>query len=326
MFIKPLDDCVRYTGRWFKTQEEAVTTAPGSYFEIGFKGSCCVLNFDVYMNFQPYGHIYIQLDNGARTEVAVDRYIRVQCPDNGEHILKVIYKSAMELQPRWYEPLIGKVTFMGAEADGTVALQEDRTPVIEFIGDSITEGIWVDEDRKIYGFPQENMVFQNDSTATYAYLTAEALKMRPWIIGYGAVGITKCGHGGVPSAIELYPYCYNGKKALIPNAEMIVINYGANDIYVSKEEYIDGYKAYLDFMRKINPHSKIIVLSPFSGYCAEELGKMVNEYNKKNKDSVYYINTKGWISPEPLHPSREGHKTVSENLIPILTKIRTDEI
>ena len=30
-----------------ENENEAITTAPGSYFEIGFKGSYCVLNFDI---------------------------------------------------------------------------------------------------------------------------------------------------------------------------------------------------------------------------------------------------------------------------------------
>ena len=321
MFIKPSSNSIRYTGRWSKNENEAITTAPGSYFEIGFKGSYCVLNFDIYMNFQPYGHVYIQLDDGARTETALDRYIRVQATDSGEHILKVIYKSAMEMQPRWYEPLVGKITFIGAEAEDSIELSVDVTPVIEFIGDSITEGIWVDEDRKFYSFPQENMVFQNDATATYAFLTAEGLKMRPWIIGYGAVGITKSGHGGVPKARDLYPYCYEGEKITPVYAELIVINYGANDIYVSTEEYIDGYKDYLSFVRTINQNSKIVVLSPFSGYCAEKLEKMVSEYNETSGDCIYYINTKGWIPEDPLHPTREGHRTIAKKLIPLLKDI-----
>lgn len=321
MLINHLSKSLRYTGRWNISDTVATTTSLGATIELAFSGSYCVLLFDVNMNAEPFPHIYIQLDDGAKIETRIENYIRIEAQDNGNHILKLIYKSAMEMQPRWHEPLIGKISFKGAEIDAEATLPEDNRKIIEFIGDSITEGIWVDEDRKPYSFYQKNMVFQNDSTATYAYLTAQALGMRPYIMGYGAVGITKGGNGGVPKVSEAYPYYFGTHTAKPSGAEVIVINHGANDFYAEETDYIKGYEEFLDLVRKINPLAKIVVLSAFYGVHNEALGKMVDEYNKSRNENVFYIDSAGWIPKEPLHPAREGHKVVAEKLTLELKKI-----
>ena len=316
MVISHLSNSVRYTGRWAKKENAAVTTAPGAILEIAFIGKECVLIFDTSMNYEPFPHIYIQLDNGTKTETRIEHYIRVEAQSSGNHILKIYFKCAMEDQQRWYEPLTAKITFTGAEADGEGTLPEDNRKIIEFIGDSITEGTWVDEHRMPYGDRRNhrNMAFQNDSTATYAYLTAEALGMKPHIMGYGSVGITKGGGGGVPKVIEAYPFYFHNTPVEPSGAEIIVINHGANDYMATAEEYTEGYTKFLEIVRKINPNAKILSVSAFMERYNDELEKAVKEYNANKNDNVFFINSKGWIPPEPIHPTREGHKKVSVKL------------
>ena len=70
----------------------------------------------------------------------------------------------------------------------------------------------------------------------------------------------------------------------------------------------------------MNPESKIISLSAFCGAFHEELGEFINEYNKKNNTNIFFIDSNGWVPVEPLHPNREGHKTIAEKLVEILAK------
>ena len=314
MVISHLSQSIRYTGRWAKGEEAAVSTSPGAAFEVAFRGQECVLLFDVDMNAEPFPHIYIQVDNGARIETRIEYYIRVDALTGGNHILKVIYKSNMENQPNWHEPLVGKISFIGYESDGEGVLPEDNRKIIEFIGDSITEGVWVDEKRQPYKFFQKNMVFQNDATATYAYLTAEALGMKPYIMGYGSQGLTKGGRGGVPKAGKAYPYYFDEYPAEPSGAEVIVINHGANDQRATGEEYIDGYKAFLDLVRSVNPTAKIVVLPSFYRVFNAELKAMVEDYNSIRGDDILYIDSCGWIPRQPSHPARDGHKIAAERL------------
>lgn len=314
---------IRYTGRWGIESGEAITTAPGGMIELDFAGESCVLLFDTTMNMQPFPHLWIRVDNGAKIEVPVDRVIRIEpcCPEKKNHHVEVIYKGAVEIQHRWYHPLVGKLRFTGAEADEFLKPQEDKREIIEFIGDSITEGVLIDAFRTYNDFDQLNRPYQDDSTATYAYLTAMKLGMKPVIAAYGAVGITKGGCGSVPKAEEMYPYNFEGSPASASGAKLIFINHGANDGGASAEEYTKGYKSFLDLVAARNSGAKIVVLSAFCGAHAKELKKMVDEYNEEKNADIHFIDSTGWIPKEPLHPLRDGHAIVSEHLYKELVEL-----
>lgn len=321
MFLDINSKSVRFTGRWDTSGAAAVTTAPGGMIEIAFRGRAAVLKFNTDMNMQPYPHLWISVDNGAKTEVPVDRIIRIEATSDGEHLIRVIYKSAVEIQHRWHHPLIGKLCFEGAEADGAGELPEDNRKIIEFIGDSITEGVLIDAFYQFEANDQFNRPVQDDSTATYAYLTAEALGMKPVIMGYGAVGVTHGGCGSVPKAAEAYPYNFEGSPAKPQGSDIIVINHGANDARNTSEEYTSEYTELLRLVRKINPNAKIVVLTAFCGVYPNELRAAVDKFNTENNDNVYFIDTAGWIPKEPLHPLRDGHRIVSEKLTAELKKL-----
>lgn len=321
MYLHVKDDSIRFTGRWDIGEERAVTTAPGSMIEVAYSGGAAVLHFNTEMNMHPYPHLWISVDDGAKIEVPVDRVIRVEAPDDGEHVIKIIYKSAVEIQHRWYPPLVGKISFEGAEADGIGRLPKDDRRIIEFIGDSITEGVQIDASYQYEQFGQFNRPNQDDATATYAYLTAMKLGRKPVIMGYGGCGVTQGGCGSVPKAGEAYPYNFSGSDAKPQDPELVVINHGANDKKSSAGKYLTEYEAFLRLVRRINPNAKIVVLSAFRGVFTLELGALVNKFNQENDDNIYFIDSTGWIPEEPLHPLREGHRAVAEHLTEELKKI-----
>ena len=210
MFIRWNDPCVRLTGRWTRLAKESndchifvqppvahtTTTAPGSYFELAFTGDSARLHFDLGYLAQPFPHLYISVDGGARVEVPVDRYLRIETEDYGPHVVKVIYKGGMEQLPRWFSPLMGAISFIGAEVDAPAELPADNRRIIEFIGDSITEGVLTDADyapTPAHTLDQHCRPYQDDNCATYASLTAKRLNLRPIYQAYGAVGLTRSG-------------------------------------------------------------------------------------------------------------------------------------
>lgn len=320
MFINHLSESIRYTGRWNVDESAATTTAVASTIELAFEGKSCDLHFDVQFNYPPYPHIWIQVDSGVKVETAIGSYLRIETPEDGNHIIKIIFKSVMEDQQRWYIWLNAKLTFLGADVEKEGVLPEDNRKVIEFIGDSITEGTWVDEYKMPCGdlSNHANMVYQNDSTATYAYLTAEKLGMKPYIMGYGAVGLTKSGGGCVPKVYESYPYNYWNSERKPSNADIIVINHGANDFAATEEMYISAYRDFLKLVRSINPGAQIVVLSAFVGRYNFALKKMVEQFNKNENETVIFIDTSGWIPAKPIHPTREGHEVIASKLSEIL--------
>lgn len=335
MFLKWNHEAIRLTGRWTPYNEalgdthaflqqdnhSTTTTAAGSYLELAFTGRMAVLHFNMgYHNTQPAPHAWIQVDGGARVEAPLDRRIRVDAGSEGAHVVKVIYKSAMEVQHRWHLPLQGAMSFMGADVDAPAQLPADERPIIEFVGDSITEGVLVEA---IYGDETDFTLQQwmrpndDDNTATYAALLAQRLNLRPIFQGYGAVGVTHGGCGSVPKASLIYPYVIHDVPYQGDTPDVILINHGANDRGRAKE-YREGYLALLEVIRRMRPGALIICLSPFCGAFVQELKDIVDEFNQTHGDQVKYISSFGWVPEEPLHPLREGHRTIADHLVPIV--------
>ena len=316
MIIKSNDEKIRYTGRWNVTETSATSTANGNYFEFMYSGECAVIGFDMWYTRIPLPRIYISVDDGAKVEVQIDRYIRISA-EEGVHKVCVILKGAVEYQHRWNDPMEARVSLLEIEADEFLELPEDNRPVIEFIGDSITEGISIDVGYTYYK-NSTDMIYWNDSTAGYTWRTAKALNLRPVTMGYGCLGTTTGGAGGVPPVGKSYKYYCNGKEMESVQADCIVINHGTNDRKADPELFKEKYFELLELVRERNPLSKIISLTPFAGFVAKEIKEVVDKFNEEKNDSVFYIDTTGWIEPEPVHPTRAGHKTVSEKLTKII--------
>ena len=323
-FINFEDPSIRYTGRFGKytnwSGNYMAATACGATIEIAFKGRDCVLLFNTNNAAEPFAHLYISVDGGARVESVLSRFVRVSTNDDGEHHLVCIFKSDVENQHRWFIPLVGCVAFEGYEAEDSGVLPEDTRKTIEIVGDSITEGVLIDAFRKVYVNDGQNRPWQDDVTATYGWLTAEALNLRPFMMGYGAVGLTRSGSGHVPKVAESYPYNYEGSPATYPSCDYIMINHGAND-RGNRDAYLPEYEKLLKLIRSRNPQSKIIILSPFCGAFDDILPEFVNNFNVANGDNVNYISSHGWVPAEPLHPLRDGHKIIAEHLVEELGKI-----
>ena len=282
--------------------------------------------FDISVNSTPMPHIWIQVDGGVSVSTPIDAYIPINAGAYGKHIVRVIYKSSVEAFSRWYAPRHGKICFIGFCSDKPLPIEPDERPVIEFVGDSITEGVLTDADyfgggKPYYDIDQMNRPHQDDVCATYAWRTAENLNMRPIFMGYGAVGVTKSGQGRVPAAPQAYPYNMDGSPITHKSADVIMINHGANDKGARPEVYTEKYGELLDVIRKMNPEATVISLSAFCGAYHTELGEFIEKYNAENGCLVHYIDSNGWISPEPLHPYRDGHRTVAENLTAEMKKI-----
>ncbi len=318
---------VRLTGRWDTSRDGiAQTTNSGSYIDLAFEGKMAVLLFDTYENAVPALHLWISVDGGVRMEVPIDNYLRIIAPTDGKHTVRIIYKGGAEVASRWFAPLHGKVTFLGFVADAAADMPEDNRRTIEFIGDSITEGVLVDCDYNEfahfrYDIEQQNFPYMTDACATYAWLTAEALDLRPCIMGFGAVGVTKGGQGKVPAATEAYPYNFDGSPITRKKPDIVVLNHGTNDPRANVPNFLEKYELMLDVIREHNPDAVVVSLTPFGGKFHEEIGELVRAYNQKHGCKVYFVDTYGWISPEPVHPLRDGHRTVAENFIPILRDI-----
>ena len=329
MIIPYSHESIRLTGRWDTSDAScAITTAKGSYIEFAFEGKIAVACFDIKTNSYPRQHLWIQIDGGNMVETSIDLYVRVIAKTNGAHVCRIIVKSGAENESRWFAPITGAVKFIGVIVDKPLTIPADTRPVIEFVGDSITEGVHTDvdfcsqHDRTQYDW-QELLVYQNDVCATYAWLIAETLDFRPIFMGYGGLGVTAIGIGNVPAADISYPCNFDGSPITHSGVpKYIVINHGANDRN-NPDTYLSKYAITLDVIRKHNPDAAIIVLSAFCGAFHKELGEMVERYNAENNCNITYIDSHGWVPVEPLHPSRNSHKIIASKVVAVIKELNS---
>ncbi len=315
--ITPTCGSVSYTGRWEVTEKYAAATACGSSFTVSFKGESAVLMFDVSRCEAPFPHIYVSVDGGAMSECVIDSLIRVRC-GAGRHVLKVMLKSSLETQNRWSSPIASAV-FLGCADTEPGAPEKDTRPVIEFAGDSVTEGSSVFPEYICHNDERwlENLVWTNDVCASYSYKTSKLLNMRGVFMGYGSTGVTVSGGGGVPRAAEAYPFVREGVR-YAQRADIVVLNYGANDRSAEKDRFMSCYRELLHAVSSHNPRAALFAVSPFCGAFVDEISSVVESYNRENASNVRFVDASHWIPHEPLHPSEESHRTAAERLSEII--------
>lgn len=137
-------------------------------------------------------------------------------------------------------------------------------------------------------------MFEDDIFSTYGYLTAHELGFKPLFAGYGGIGLTMGGNGGVPSALSLYDYCFEGAPVTYGHPDYILINYGTNDHHWKQaEEYAASYGRLLEHIVSVHPDSKIIVLTGFSDVFPRETESLVDEFNRTHGTDIFFIDSTG---------------------------------
>lgn len=218
-----------------------------------------------------------------------------------------------------------------------------KSHTIEFIGDSITCGYGVDDEVKEHHFSTST----EDVTKAYAYKTAQALDADYSmfsISGYGIIsgyttGSTPVKEQTIPQYYESLGFSYNSfANTTKPHTlewdfesfkpEVIVINLGTNDASYTnilkerKQEYADGYKAFLKQVRENNPDATIFcTLGTMDNRLCEKLMETVIEYTTETGDeNVHYMMfdlqdgaNDGYAAD--WHPTEATHQKAADKLV-----------
>lgn len=309
------DPAIRYLGRWGRTGGVEWTVNSGSRIVLGFTGRRLVGLFDqVGTTFPP--QIYASVDGSPARLFTVDRDRVDLAPaglSGGTHTLLLAVKDVDERANRWTPPLLSGLGVSGFElAAGSqaVPVTTPSGPRVEFLGDSITQGV------RAVG-PQIG-VDGSDATNDYAWLTGTALGGNFAQVGFGAQGITRPGGGGVPAAPDALAYNYAGSPidtSFVPDA--VVVNQGTNDALggVTGSTFRVAYLAYLREIRSRWPHALIFAMRPFGGYESSEIRAAVHGAADPR---IVYVDTTGWVPKQELtdglHPTVVGHRTAAGRL------------
>ena len=318
--LPPGEGAIRLLGRWDKrgAPDRFVAVNPGSSFELWYEGTTCALHFDRSANQPPLPQLWVQLD-GAWTKHVVDRDRIVLGEDAaaGRHYVWVVLKAADEHQSRWKPPLAASLTVTGIEAPGGLFVRPPRPkPILEAVGDSITEGVLAVRRGKL-----EEWTEIADARDTYAFRTALALGCRPRIVGFGAQGVVRGGNGGVPPAGLAYPFVYGGVPADGPPADVVTILHGSND---SKLPTIEaGYVNLVRLVRRRNPKAAVFCVIPFNQIHARSIRGAVDTLRAHGDAWVFLVETAGWLDPKTdttdgVHPNLAGHAKAAAKLTAVI--------
>ncbi len=232
--------------------------------------------------------------------------------------------------------------------DGEITPTENKSYLIEFIGDSITCGYGVDDEDRDHHFATGT----EDVTRAYAYKTAETLDADYSMVSFSGYGIVsgytaigeKMGNQLVPDYYEKLGFSYGTYKGeykpqniawdfTVRQPDLVVINLGTNDMsYVldkedRREEYIVGYLEFLKTVRKNNASAKILcVLGIMGEALCPAVEDVVERYIEETGDTkVYYMGFTDQLPEDGYvadwHPTETTHRKAASRLTAEIIRI-----
>lgn len=316
------DAQIRFYGRWDRREPgRALTVNSGSYLVASFQGKGAIARFDVSANRAPFPTLAWSVDEGEWQEAEVAPTVKVAGGlKPGAHTLMLMVRDLDEHQSRWSPPLVASVTFQGLDLpDGRLTAPPPEPKLrLEFLGDSITEGVLIHPVRP----GKETWPWRGDGRLAYACQTALRLGAQWRQAGFGRLGVTIEGNGGVPPA----PESFNRFRAGCPRdgwqPDLVVINQGTNDGGRPAEVFRPAYARYLEVVRQGYPRAWIAAMRPFGGYHAEDILAEVTARQAAGDRRVFYVDTTGWLGPadftDGVHPNAQGSVKAADRLAEVL--------
>jgi lysophospholipase L1-like esterase len=319
-WLTPDDPRLQWRGRWSVTRDRALTVNTGSQLHACFSGERLLIRFeaDGYQHEPP--QLWLRLDEEPWQAIEVAPLIELAAgPPHGSHRLQIVFKGTREWDSRWREPLQAALVVTGVGLpDGGALLEPPPLPRLraEFLGDSITEGVLVHRvDRP---FP-EAWPERSDGRLGYAFQAGERLGADTRVVGFGRLGVTIEGNGGVPAAPDAFDWICEGVPRDEWQPHIVVINQGSNDASVPADRFGPAYDRYLGVVRAGYPEAHVFALRPFGGFHGDDIRELVEARVAAGDARLHYVDTTGWVesgsdTTDSVHPNLEGHRRAAERL------------
>ena len=144
-------------------------------------------------------------------------------------------------------------------------------------------------------------VENNDATWGWAWRLGDAVGAEIGCVGFGNLGFTTPGSGGVPIAADSFHLLREGRpRSFVPAPDVVVVNLGTNDHTRSRAGAGAAARRFLRTLAAACPSSRILVLAPFGGQLPE-LAEAACGVPR-----VRYVPTDGWWDPadagDGVHP------------------------
>lgn len=316
---------VHHYGRWNRLVDRAITVNSGSHAVAQFSGTGVSALFDTSLNQAPSPTLAWRIDQGSwqEGELAPTLPLARDLPA-GTHEVTLMVRGLNEGQSRWSPPLVSSVTFLRFEvADGGAVLPSARPvrPRIEFLGDSITEGVAVWSNYN----GQSTPCWRSDGRRAYASQTAQLLGAEWRQVGFGRQGLLIEGNGSVPRADDAFNWIYQGVPRDDWQPNLVVVNQGTNDWGASAAQFSSAYATFIASIRTAYSRAKIVAMRPFGGAHEVEIKAEVDARRSAGDDRVYYVDTTGWLTgsdfTDGTHPNEQGSQKAASALASTLRAI-----
>jgi hypothetical protein len=310
-------------GRWDVSHAgKAITVNSGSHVTASFSGTGISARFDTSGNTGVPPTVSYRVDDGELVEKEIAPTLQLASGlTAGPHRLLLLVRGMSETEQRWTPPLVSSTVFLGFTVAGgeLVPTARPSRTKIEFLGDSITEGV------ALHAKGPANQTTPNwrtDGARNYAALAAQQLGFEWRQVGFGRQGLTIGGNGGVPKAQDAFNFFYAGVPRDDWQADIVVINQGTNDRSTNGATFAPLYGNFLGIVRAGYASAKIVALRPLVGDFGAEIEAQVEARNQAGDAKIYYVDTAGWTQSgdftDGLHPSQAGSVKIATKLVAAL--------
>ncbi len=317
-------ETIHFVGRWdLRKAGRAITVNSGSHIIAQWDGPAISARFDLTLNRTPIPTIAWRVDGGAWSEAFLSATVPLASGlAAGRHEIMLMARGMDEMQSRWSPPLVASITFLGLDAPGggLVPSLRPRKPRLEFLGDSITEGVQIWTDKPGQMGPTWNV----DGRTAYPCQTSLALDAEWRQVGFGRQGILIAGNGGVPVAPAAFNWIYEGAPRDDWQPDVVVINQGTNDRRDQTPGFSPAFGKYLDIVRTAYKNAWMVVMVPFvaTGHPTEVKAEVATR-KAAGDNKLLLVDTQGWLKTSDLgadgvHPNAAGSVVIRDHLLPVL--------
>jgi lysophospholipase L1-like esterase len=312
-----------YYGRWDLSKAgKAITVNSGSHVTASFMGSGISAKFDTSGNTGDIPTVSIKIDDGELVEKEITGTLELATGlPVALHTVTLFVRGMSESQQRWTPPLVSSTVFTGfTVAGGNIVPTARPTRLkMEFLGDSITEGVALQATGP-QGQTSQN--WRTNGPRGYAAVTAMKMQAEWRQVGFGRQGLTIVGNGGVPKAQDAFNWFYSGVARDSWQPDIVVINQGTNDRGTSGATFAPLYDSFLGIIRTAYPDAKIVALRPLVGDFGSEISAQVAARKTAGDAKIFYVDTAGWTSngdfTDGVHPNQSGSVKIADKLMTAL--------